>query len=84
MLKVPHVDRSTYNIVCVRQLLILVLDRCLWLGKGIPIDEMLIRRIVGLHYQGMDLTKEFVRKNQDKVAAQTMKDKYTLIKKLQD
>lgn len=81
MLNVPHFGRSTSNTSCVQQLLISVHDGCLWLGKRILIDEMLIRRITGFPYQGKDPAEEFVGKKKDKAVAQTMKDKYKLMKK---
>ena len=69
MLYVPHFGHININTICVHQILALVHDGCLWLGGKIPIDDMLIRRITMLPFQGMNLANEFVEKFQDKVVA---------------
>jgi len=45
ILCVPHFHWSIINIVCVRQLLVLVHDGFLWLGEPIPITDMIIHKI---------------------------------------
>lgn len=42
MLYVPHFGRNNINTICMRQLLALVHDGCLWLRTPFPIDDMLI------------------------------------------
>lgn len=49
-----------------------------WLGMRVLIDEMLIRIIRTLTYQGKDPTDEFVGKNEDK---EMMKEKFRLVNK---
>jgi len=46
----------------------------------IPIDEMLIRRITRLPYQGRGPIEESVDKNQENAMTYTMKDKFGIIK----
>lgn len=66
MLFLPHFHRSNISTQCVRQLLNLVHDGCLWLGEPIPITDMLIHIITKLPYKGADPAKEFVRKSIEK------------------
>lgn len=51
----------------------LVHDDCIWLGMRISIDDMLIRRIIALPYQGKDPVDEFVGRKKDKEMAHMMK-----------
>jgi len=81
MLYVPHFHISNINMVCVRQLLTLVHDGCLWPGDPILITNMLIHQITNLHYKGADPTKEFGGKSGEKYLANKMKAEYGLIKK---
>lgn len=76
MLNVPHFDRSPGRKACVRQLLVLVYDGFLWMGKRIPIDPMLIWRITRIPYQGLNAIEEFVGKDLDRAIAVNMKNKF--------
>jgi len=60
MLNVQHFSKSPRNTAYVRQLLMFVHDGCLWVGKRIPINPMLIWRIKRLPYQGLNPIEEFV------------------------
>lgn len=62
LLWVPNYHRTTIITTCVRQLLTLVHDGCLWLGVHIPITYMLIHRITHLPHEGFSLAKEFGKK----------------------
>lgn len=63
LLWVPHYHCSNINTTFIRQLLTLVHDGCLWLGVPIPITDMLIHRIMLLPHEGLNLAKEFGRKD---------------------
>lgn len=80
MLNVLYFGRSTGITACVQQFLVLVHDGCLWMGKRIPIDSMLISRITRLPYQGWNPTEEFVGKDQDCAIAESMKKNFGLTK----
>ena len=80
-LLVPHYNRTPINTICVCQLLTLVHDGCLWLGKPIPIMEMLIHTIKKLPYKGANEAKEFGGKTGEKDLAKMMKRDYGLLKK---
>lgn len=81
MLLVLHYHRSPINMVCVRQLLALVHDGILWLGKPISITNMMIHRVMELPHKGVDPAKEFARKTGEKELADKMKKEYGLMKK---
>ena len=66
---VSHFNRTNINIVCVRQLLTLVHDGCLWLGEPIPINDMLIHWITMLPHEGVDPIKAFGVKSKEKQLA---------------
>ena len=55
LLWVPHYHRSNINIICIKKLLTLVHDGCLWLGAPIPITDILIHRIMLLQHEGLNL-----------------------------
>ena len=80
MLYVPHFGCNNINTIYVRQLLALVHDDILWLGERVSIDAMLIRRITALPCKGLDPTKAFVGKDQDKKLTAKMKQDYGLTK----
>lgn len=50
MLWVPHFICNIINTIYVHQFLVLIHDRCLWLGGTIPIDDMLVHKITLLPY----------------------------------
>lgn len=81
MLCIPHFHRSIINIVCVRQLLSLVHDGCLWLGKPISITDMLIHQITNFP-KGTNHAKEFWGNVKEKDLTDKMKIEIGLIKKL--
>lgn len=61
--------------------MVLVHDGCVWLGTRIPIDDIMIIRIVVLPYQGVNIVDAFVEKYQEKKLAEMMKKEYNLIRK---
>ena len=64
-----------------KQLLALVHDGHLWIGdKRIPINGELIHNITGLPKEGPDLGIEFPSKHEDTKLAQSMKDRFGLMK----
>jgi len=63
MLYVPHFKHNIINTICVHQLLSLVHDGCLWMGGPIPIDKILVHRIIVLPYQGTHPIDDFVGKS---------------------
>ena len=66
MLNVPHFGRSPQVTVVIKQLLVLVHDRNLWIGnQKIAINGELIHRITGLPKEGPDPGIEFVGKHED-------------------
>lgn len=80
MLWVPHYHCTPINTICVRQLLTLVHDGCLWLGGHIPITDMLIHIITHFPCEGLNLAKEFGGKTREKDLAEIMKRYYGLVK----
>ena len=80
LLWVPHYHRTPINTICVSQLLTLVHDGFLWLGRPIPITNMLIHRITHLTYEGLNSAKEFGGKTGEKELAKIMKKYYELVK----
>ena len=81
MLDVPHFGRSTQVTIVVKQLLALVHDGYLLIGdKRIPINNELIHRITGLPLAGPDLGTEFPSNHDDTKLAQSMKDRFDLMK----
>jgi len=50
------------------------------MGKRIPINPMLIWRLIRLLYQGLSSTEEFVGKNQDISIANNMTERFGLTK----
>lgn len=82
LLWVPHYHRTPINTTCIRQLLTLVHDGCLWLGGPIPITNMLIHRITHLPHDGLNPAKEFGRKTWEKELAEWIKKDYELVKKV--
>ena len=81
LLWVPHYHHTHINTICVRQLLTLVHDGCLWLGGPIPITYMLIHRITNLPHEGLNPAKEFGEKMWEKELAERMKKYYEIVKK---
>ena len=81
MLDVPHFGRSTQVTIVVEQLLALVHNGHLWLGdKKIPINGELIHRITALPIAGPDPRTEFPSKHEDTKLAQSMKERFGLMK----
>lgn len=76
----PHFHMSIMNTLCVRQLLMLVHDGCLWPREPIPIIDMLIHRITNPIYKGADLAKEFGGKSGERELVDKMKVEFGLIK----
>jgi len=83
LLCVPHYHRTPTNKICVRQLLTLFHDGCLWLRGPIPIIDMLIHRITHLPYKGPNSAKEFYGKTGEINLAVKMKRDYNLMEKSQ-
>jgi len=81
LLWVPHYHHTPINTICVRQLLTLVHDGCLWLGGHIPITDMIIHTITQLPYDGLNPAKEFGRKTGEKDMAERMKKEFDLMNK---
>lgn len=83
MLYVPYFSHNIINTIFVHHFLALVHDGCLWLGGPIPIDNMLIHRIIALPYQGANLAYAFVGKSQEKNLTDQMKSDFRLVNKSQ-
>lgn len=80
LLWVPHCHHTTINTTCVHQFLTLVNDGCLWLGGSIPITDMLIHIVMNLPHEGLNLAKEFCRKEGENHLEEKMKKEFSLIK----
>lgn len=80
MLNVSHFNKSPGSITRVRKLLMLVQDGCMWIGKRIPINPMLIWRITRLPYQELNPAEDFVGKDHEKAIAENMKKNFGLTK----
>ena len=74
MINVSHFGRTSINMVCVRKIIALVHSGYLWLGDRILINDILIKTIIVLPYQGRDPDEEFVGKIQDKAVTVNMKN----------
>jgi len=53
----------------------------MWLGTKIPVDDMLIRRIIVFHCQGANPVDAFFRKSQGNKLADQMKNNFGFVKK---
>jgi len=69
-------------ILVINQLPCLVHDGCLWQEGPIPITDRLIHTIMWLLYTGKNLAMMFGRKGGKLALAETMKEKFKLVKKL--
>lgn len=62
-------------------MLTLVHDEALWLGERMPIDDMLIRRIITLPCARADPTNAFFCKSQEKNLSDQVNKDFNVIKK---
>lgn len=82
MLWVSHYNRTVVMVLVVKQLLCLVDDGCLWLDEPIPNTDRLIHRITRFLYTSENLAIIFGEKGGEQALAESMKEKFKLVKKL--
>lgn len=82
LLWVPHYHHSNINIICIKKLLTMVHNECLWLSMPIPIMDIVIPRITLLPHSGFTPAKEFGGKTSECNLAEKMKKKFDLVKNL--
>lgn len=81
LLWVPHYHHSNINLICIKKLLTLVHDGCLWLSMPIPITVLLIHWIMLFSHSGLNLAKQFRGKTNECNLVEKMMKKFDLVKK---
>ena len=79
LLSIPHFLQPPITILVIRQLLCLVHDGYLWIGKPVPIVVELIHKVSQLPYDGRG-PREIVNKSGDVMMIETLEKKYKLEK----
>lgn len=80
LLWVPHYSCAPIAMIVIKQLLCLVHNGCLWLKELIPITDMLIHRVTWQSHSGENPAMAFGEKAGEHALAETMKEKFKLVK----
>lgn len=81
LLWVSNYNCTPVTILLIKQLLFLLHEGCVWQEELIPITDKLIHQITCLPYTGENTTMIFGGKGGEQALAESMKDKFKLVKK---